>query len=118
MEGRLRKLFAPKPPQQIMIESGTPVNPNYQRLVVLTVSYISQAFFVVVIKTFMEEICILIFLGSVQCSNQTLLFFFFGGVAWVNTSNMKSRKERKKKVKFYEINYEKSFSETIWKTAA
>ncbi|KAK3772102.1 hypothetical protein RRG08_061186 [Elysia crispata] len=36
MEGRLRKLFAPKPPQQIMIESGTPVNPNYQRKMTLT----------------------------------------------------------------------------------
>ncbi|GFR88677.1 hypothetical protein ElyMa_004258600 [Elysia marginata] len=36
MEGRLRKLFAPKPPQQMMLESGTPINPNYQRKMTLT----------------------------------------------------------------------------------
>ncbi|GFO00369.1 hypothetical protein PoB_002687400 [Plakobranchus ocellatus] len=36
MEGRLRKLFAPKPPQQIMIESGTSANLSYQRKMTLT----------------------------------------------------------------------------------
>lgn len=36
MEGRLRKMFAPKPPQQILIESGMQVNPNYQRKMTLT----------------------------------------------------------------------------------
>ncbi|XP_071100820.1 uncharacterized protein [Haliotis cracherodii] len=36
MEGRIARMLTPKPANQKMIESGTPVNPNYQRKMTLT----------------------------------------------------------------------------------